>query len=825
MLYPQNFEIKTGFDQIRLLLQEQCNSALGKEKVLEMQFSDNYKDILLALDLSAEFLTILRSEQTFPELLFVDLREVLKRIRVEGSYADQNEVFDLRRSLDSYHKVLQFLSREEVSALLYPRLKELSAGQQSFPRIIEQIDSILNKFGEIQDHASPELAQIRKRISITTAGISRKLHIIIKKAQEDGIIEKGSSPSMRDGRLVIPVPPAYKRRISGIVHDESASGKTVFIEPAELVEANNQIRELQSEEKREIIRILTQFADYIRPQNEELLAAFDYMAQIDFIRAKALLAIKINALKPHISEKSLIKWNRAVHPLLFLSLQKQGKEVVPLDIQLDEQQRILVISGPNAGGKSVCLKTTGLLQYMLQCGLLIPLQENSVCGIFSRLFIDIGDEQSIENDLSTYSSHLNNIKFFLKNSDNKTLLLIDEFGSGTEPKIGGAIAEASLDLFKQKGLFGVITTHYDNLKHYAENNEGVINGAMLYDRHHMQPLFRLETGRPGSSFAVEIARTIGLPREVIDKAGELVGSDYIDMDKYLQDVVRDKRYWEKKRLEIKRLEKDLAQLTADYQEQMELIKQERKQILSKAKTLAEQLLSQANAEIESTIKSIRESQAEKEQTKQLRANLDNFKQQALKEEQEAIHHLRPVSQQASVRKQKILRKLQTKTPVRTAPETKNSFAPGDTVQLKGQQVPGKVLEVKGQKITVVFGNIKSIVTPDKLEKGKALKSKDLPDKTLGLKLSEEVHRIGINFKQEIDLRGLRGDEALQQVMYYIDEAVVVGVSSVRLLHGTGTGTLRMLIRNYLGTVPEVKSFRDEHIQLGGAGITVVEFKQ
>lgn len=825
MIYPQNFELKTGFDQIRSLLQEQCNSALGKEKVLEMQFSDNYKDILLALDLSAEFLEILRSEKAFPEILFVDLRAVLKRIRIEGSYADQNEVYDLRRSLDSFHKVLHFLSREEQNTLLYPRLHELSAGQQAFPRIIEHIDSILNKFGEIQDHASPELAQIRKRIAITTAGISRKLHILIKKAQEDGIVEKGISPSIRDGRLVIPVAPAHKRRISGIVHDESASGKTVFIEPAELVEANNQIRELQSEEKREIIRILIQFADYIRPQNEDLLAAFDYMAQIDFIRAKALFANKINAFKPHLSESSLINWNRAIHPLLFLALQKQGKEVVPLDIQLDEQQRILVISGPNAGGKSVCLKTTGLLQYMLQCGLLIPLRENSVCGVFSRLFIDIGDEQSIENDLSTYSSHLTNIKYFLRNAGERTLLLIDEFGSGTEPKIGGAIAEACLDIFKQKKVFGVITTHYDNLKHYAEDNEGVLNGAMLYDRHHMQPLFRLETGRPGSSFAVEIARTIGLPQEVIDKATELVGSDYIDMDKYLQDVVRDKRYWEKKRMEIKRLEKDLAQLTSDYQEQMELIKQERKQILGKAKTQAEQLLSQANAEIESTIKSIRESQAEKEQTKQLRANLDKFKQQSLvgeQEEQQTIKHKTPKS---SARKRKILNKLQTKTVVKGGAEVRISFTPGDTVQLKGQNVAGKVLEVKEKKITVVFGNIKSIVSPDRLEKGKAHKSKDLPDKSLGLKLSDEVHRIGVNFKQEIDLRGLRGDEALQQVMYYIDEAIVVGVSKVRLLHGTGTGALRMLIRNYLGTVSEVKSFRDEHIQLGGAGVTVVEFKQ
>lgn len=520
-----------------------------------------------------------------------------------------------------------------------------------------------------------------------------------------------------------------------------------------------------------------------------------------------------------------MNWKRAIHPLLFLSLQKHGKEIVPLDIQLDEQQRILVISGPNAGGKSVCLKTTGLLQYMLQCGLLIPVQENSVCGIFSRLFIDIGDEQSIENDLSTYSSHLNNIKFFLKNSDKNTLLLIDEFGSGTEPKIGGAIAEACLDLFKQKGLFGVITTHYDNLKHYAGDNEGVVNGAMLYDRHLMQPLFKLETGRPGSSFAVEIARTIGLPREVIDKAAELVGSDYIDMDKYLQDVVRDKRYWEKKRLEIKRLEKDLAQLTADYQEQMELIKQERKQILGKAKTQAEQLLSQANAEIESTIKSIRESQAEKEQTKQLRANLDKFKQHALKEEQEAGHSPKSGAPQTTARKQKILSKLQSRTQVRAAVETQVSFIPGDTVRLKGQNVTGKVLEVKGKKITVLFGSIKSTVSPDKIEKGKAAKIQELPDKSLGLKISEEVHRIGVNFKQEIDLRGLRGDEALQKVMYYIDEAIVVGVSSVRLLHGTGTGALRMLIRNYLGTVPEVKSYRDEHIQLGGAGITVVEFKQ
>lgn len=824
MIYPPNFEEKTGFDQIRRLLQEQCSSTWGKEKVLEMQFSDDYEEIRQALELSDEFLSILRSEQDFPELCLIDLREVLKRVRPKGSYADQNEIFDLRRSLDSFHKILLFLSLKEQNTPLYPQLHKLSEGQAAFPRILEQIDSILNKFGEIYDHASPELAQIRKQISITTASVSRKLHILIKKAQEEGIVEKGINPSLREGRLVIPLAPAYKRKIKGIVHDESASGKTVFVEPAELVEVNNKIRELESEEKREIIRILTQFTNFIRPQIDALLAAFDYMAQIDFIQAKALLAIKTKAIKPQLAEQQVLHWRGAIHPLLFLALKKQQKEVVPLDIDLDQEQRILVISGPNAGGKSVCLKTIGLLQYMLQCGLLIPLHENSICGIFSTVFIDIGDEQSIENDLSTYSSHLSNIKFFLKHAGPKSLLLIDEFGSGTEPKIGGAIAEASLDMFKHKGLTGVITTHYDNLKHYARDNQGVVNGAMLYDRHQMQPLFRLEIGRPGSSFAVEIAHTIGLPQEVIDKARELVGSDYIDMDKYLQDVVRDKRYWEKKRLEIKRLEKDLAQLTTDYQEQIDCIKQERKQIIGKAKTQAEQLLNQANAEIESTIKSIRESQAEKEQTKQLRADLNKFKQSSLAEGQEELSLIKHKRPDASARKQKILNKLQAKVVHKSEPEAKLSFVPGDIVRIKGQELSGKVLQVKGKKASVLFGNIKSIVDQDRLEKGKLTKSRELPDRSLGLKLSEDVHRIGLNFKQEIDLRGLRGEEALQQVMYYIDEAIVVGAAQVRLLHGTGTGVLRMLIRNYLASVPEVKRFKDEHIQLGGAGITVVEFK-
>ena len=577
MIYPASFEQKTGFDKIKELIAAKCLSGLGTERVGAISFTDKYDTLQIWLHQTEEFVRILQEEDEFPVNYFFDVRPALKKIRIEGTYLDEAELFDLKRSLDTIRQIVRFFHQEEPEKTPYPCLQALSGNVAVFPQQIAFIDKILDKFGKIKDSASPELQRIRREITTVFASISKNLNNILRLAQSEGIVNKDVTPTMRDGRLVIPVVPAYKRKIKGIVHDESASGKTVFIEPAEVVEANNRVRELENEERREIMRILTQFADQLRPDIEDICYSYEFLADIDFIRAKALFALQINAILPVIEDTPQVDWVQAVHPLLSLSLHKQGKKVVPLDITLQSDKRILLISGPNAGGKSVCLKTVGLLQYMVQCGLLIPLRENSRVGIFKDIFIDIGDEQSIENDLSTYSSHLTNMKYFVRNCSGRSLLLIDEFGSGTEPQIGGAIAEALLDRFNRREVFGVITTHYQNLKHFAEDTAGIVNGAMLYDRNQMQPLFRLSIGNPGSSFAIEIARKIGLPEDVIAEASEKVGSDYIDMDKYLQDIVRDKRYWENKRQNIRLKEKKLEELSARYEKDLKELDEQRKE--------------------------------------------------------------------------------------------------------------------------------------------------------------------------------------------------------------------------------------------------------
>lgn len=563
MIYPQNFEQKIGFDQIRQLLKIKCLSTLGEERVDQMDFSDDYNEINRRLEQVTEFVRITQEEDDFPNQYFFDVRPSLKRIRVEGMYMDEQELFDLRRSLETIRDIVRFLQQtddeedtdNDETHSPYPALHELAGDIMVFPQLITRINNILDKFGKVKDNASSELLRIRRELASTTGSISRSLNNILRAAQSEGYVDKDVAPTMRDGRLVIPVAPGMKRKIRGIVHDESATGKTVFIEPAEVVEANNRIRELEGEERREIIRILTEFSATVRPQVPVILQSYEFLAEIDFIRAKALLGIDFKAIKPSFENRQVIDWFEAVHPLLQMSLAKHNKKVVPLDIELNTGQRILLISGPNAGGKSVCLKTVGLLQYMLQCGMLVSMHERSHAGIFSSIFIDIGDEQSIEDDLSTYSSHLTNMKNMMKYCNEKSLILIDEFGGGTEPQIGGAIAEAVLKRFNAKKTFGVITTHYQNLKHFAEDHEGVVNGAMLYDRHEMRALFQLQIGNPGSSFAVEIARKIGLPEEVIADASEIVGSEYIQSDKYLQDIVRDKRYWETKRQNIRKREK------------------------------------------------------------------------------------------------------------------------------------------------------------------------------------------------------------------------------------------------------------------------------
>lgn len=822
MIYPSNFEQKTGFDKVRLLVSDKCLSPLGKERVAAMSFSTDYAFISNELDLVDEFVKIQQGETDFPANYFFDVRYSLKRIRPEGTWMDEKELFDLKRSLQTIHDIIRFFQPGEDEEIKYPALTALAGDILVFPQLVGRIDTILDKFGKVKDSASPELQTIRREMTITMSNISRNLQSILRAAQSEGVVEKDVTPTMRDGRLMIPVAPAFKRKIKGIVHDESASGKTVFIEPESVVEANNRIRELEGEEKREIIRILTDFTNFVRPLVPDILQSYEFLADIDFIRAKALFAIEIQGIRPVVEDKQQLDWARAIHPLLYLSLKKQHKEVVPLDIELTTEKRLLIISGPNAGGKSVCLKTVGLLQYMLQCGLLVPMHESSRTGLFEHLFIDIGDEQSIENDLSTYSSHLTHMKYFVRNCNERTILLIDEFGSGTEPQIGGAIAEALLNRFNQHKSFGVITTHYQNLKHFAEDTPGIVNGAMLYDRHLMQPLFKLAIGNPGSSFAIEIARKIGLPEDVIAEATEKVGMDYINMDKYLQDIVRDKRYWESKRQNIRQREKKLEDIIARYEKDLAEVNSQRKEIVREAKAEAARILSEANAKIENTIREIKEAQAEKERTKQARLELQSFKDSvsdAQEEDDKLARKMAKLKERAERKKQKQKASAQ--------PEfNRDVIEVGDSVRLKGQTSVGTVLELQEKQATVAFGMIKSTVKLDRLEKvSKNQIKKEIQKSTfVSEQTSEQMHEKRLHFKQEIDVRGMRGDEALQTVTYFIDDAIQVGAQQVRILHGTGTGILRQLIREYLRTVPGVKNFHDEHVQFGGAGITVVELE-
>ena len=822
MTYPQNFEEKIGFDNIRALLRGKCLSDLGRERVAGMSFATSLHVIENEIDMTVELMSIMSSEADFPVNHFYDMRQSLKKIRIEGTWMSEQEIFDLRRSLQTVADIASFFGGEDDGER-YPALKRLAADVVLFPDVVKRIDAIIDKFGKVKDNASARLREIRMELSSVMSGISKNLYGIIRAAQNDGYVDKDVVPTMRDGRLVIPVAPALKRRIKGIVHDESASGKTVFIEPAEIVEANNRIRELESEEKREIIRILTDFADYLRPQADAMMVSYDFLGEIDFVRAKALFSIQVGAVKPDMSSSQIVDWSNAVHPLLKLSLEKHGKKVVPLDIRLNGRQRILLISGPNAGGKSVCLKTVGLLQYMYQCGMPVCMDESSVVGLFDDIFIDIGDEQSIENDLSTYSSHLLNMKIMLKKCNAKSLLLIDEFGSGTEPQIGGAIAEALLQRFNAAGACGVITTHYQNLKHFADSHEGVVNGAMLYDRQKMQALFQLQIGNPGSSFAVEIARKIGLPEDVIKDASDMVGSDYINSDKYLQDIVRDKRYWENKRQNIRQKEKALESTIATYEKAFEELKSERKDILLKAKDEALKLISDSNAAIENTIREIKEAQAEKEKTKELRKKLTDLKttiENGNNDEEERI----------KAKMERLREKQQRRKKEKAKPDTSKiadkpkeiEFKTGDFVRVKGQSSVGQIMEINGGNVKVAFGTMVMTLKKDRIEPAAAPKKADNRVSAVSLQTQDHIYEKKLAFKQDIDVRGMRGDEAVQAVTYFIDDAIQVGMDRVRILHGTGNGILRTLIRQYLETVPGVKNYRDEHVQFGGAGITVVD---
>lgn len=849
MIYPKTFEDKIGFNEIRTLLRERCLSSLGKEEVDKITFMDNVKAINTQLSRVREFRRLQEEEENFPLNYFFDVRQSVARLRLEGTHMEEDELFDLRRSLGTVNDIVTYLNRTDEDAAVaatddgwrkdpvypYPALHELAEGVVTFPQILQRIDQILDKFGKIRDTASPELLNIRRELAKVEGSISRTLYSILRSAQSEGLIEKDVTPAMRDGRLVIPVVPTMKRKIKGIVHDESASGKTLFIEPTEVVEANNRVRELEAEERREVIRILTEMAKVIRPHVPQILDSYKLLAQVDMLRAKTELAKLIGGIEPEVGKYPHIDWIEATHPLLRLSLQKQGKKVVPLEITLTRNKRMLIISGPNAGGKSVCLKTVGLVQYMLQCGLSVPMSERSQTGIFQNILIDIGDEQSIEDDLSTYSSHLTNMKNMMKSANDRTLILIDEFGTGTEPQIGGAIAEAVLKQFCIKRAYGVITTHYQNLKHFADSHEGVVNGAMLYDRHQMQALFQLQIGQPGSSFAIEIARKIGLPEQVIHDASEIVGSDYIQSDKYLQDIVRDKRYWESKRQTIHQREKQMEQTIAKYESEISDLAKSRKEVLAKAKERVEELFKESNKKIENVIREIREKQAEKEETKKLRDSLKDFKEgiSDMDKQAEDDKIARKMAQILRRKENKKNRKKgdpsssgQDKDNTSAATTLSTVSAPlkeGDTVRIKGTTSVGKIESIQGKNATVIFGDLRSTTSLKKLEHATAPKREEpRPFMTVGRQTRETIDEKKLNFKQDLDVRGMRGDEALNAVMYFIDDATLVGMSRVRILHGTGTGILRQLIRQYLATVPAVTSYKDEHVQFGGAGITVVD---
>ena len=751
MIYPTNIEQKIDFTVIREELLRRCASPLGRERVEAMQMETDFAKVQHLLCLTDQ-MRMAQSDPmlTFPRGTMHDLRESIARIRIAGLFLDEAELDDLRKTLSFAADLETFFA--SLDEQRYPLLKELGniGGIGTLGSLVGEIDRILDRYGKLADHASPELAQIRRELANAQGSVSRTLAAILRQAKADGLVDADAAPTLREGRLVIPVPPGYKRKIGGIVHDESATGKTVYIEPQQVVDANNRIRELEGAERRERVRILQAVTDKLRPQTELILANQRMLAEVDFLSAKVSLAETLHAIRPELHDAPLIDWCDARHPVLWLHYTPQNKTVVPLSVRLQAgENRVLVISGPNAGGKSVCLKTVALLQYMLQCGLLVPVAEQSRAGLFEQLMIDIGDEQSIQDELSTYSSHLRNMKYFLRNANEKTLFLIDEMGSGTEPLIGGALAESMLRELVSKGAFGLVTTHYTNLKHFAEQTHGVVNGAMLYDRGAMRPLFQLSIGQAGSSFAIEIARQTGLGESIIQYATDLVGEEHIDYDKQLQDIARDKRYWENKRQSIRQKEKDLEAKIADYEERLSGVKQQKKAILDEAREQAAELLQQSNATIERTIREIKEAKADKQKTKEARAKVEAMKEQ--------------VGKPKALKDFKDLKVLKNTVPA----------APSSTASIVRQRT--------------------------------------------------------LSFSRTLDLRGYRADEALEKLIAYMDDALMVGAGEVTILHGTGTGALKQLTRDYLNDLNRRRrkrgqialDFGDGDVNHGGAGLTVV----
>ncbi len=871
MIYPENFEHKIGFTDIRTILKGHCLSSLGTEWVdKHVTFQTDYAAVCRSLTEASEFKEFDEQYEGEVEADFFDVREPLMRIRPERTYLEELDLFNLKRSLStvwSFVKAFQSSAdeAEETPAAnkaehdaaepaerhyQYATLGAMTEDVEVFPEIIRRIDSVLSKYGKVRDTASTELLSLRHQIEVTTRSISHSLRSIITEAKTSGFIDRDVTPTLRDGRLVIPVAPALKRKIKGIVHDESATGKTVFIEPSVVVDANNKIRSLRAAERREVIRILQNLTAEIRPHVSAMMHSLHFLAHVDYLRSLTHFAQAFNAFYFLPEQKPRIDWVRAKHPLLEQSLARHGGQIVPLDVRLLHGKRILLISGPNAGGKSVCLKTVGLLQYMLQCGLPVPADERSHPGIFSDIFIDMGDEQSIENDLSTYSSHLRNMKQMIENAGPRSLLLIDEFGGGTEPQIGGALAEGILSKFVSNLNYGIITTHYQNLKHFAEKDTSVVNGAMLYDSAEMRPLFMLQVGQPGSSFAIEIAKKMGLPADVIRYATQLVGKDYVLSDKYVQDIVRDKAYWQSKRRNVENREQQLTDTLARYEREMTNFQQERREVLAQAKADAKHIVESANAQIENTIRSIRQAQAEKERTREVRQELAQFKEtleQNVDEEDRIARKISKIQRRAERRmegadnarqrnakkQEAFAAKLRRATsgcaaegaqPTGQTPDAQ-PLQVGDYVRIKGQTTTGRIESLSGLSAKVLFGMMYTQVPLKRLERTQAPPPPSALERAntfVSKETRDAMTEKRLHFRPEIDIRGMHVDEALTAVSYFIDDAIQLEQSRVRILHGTGTGALRELVRNYLKTVPNVQRYHDEHVQFGGAGITVVE---
>ena len=830
MIYPVNFEQKIGFDRVREQVAALCSMQVARDIILGEKFSTSRSEIERRQETADEMRTLLMLDPDAPRDEFPDMEGIVAKIGVEGTFLTTEEVVVLRRALTAVGNMVGFvMSRSESQ---YPRLRKRSERVCIFPDVVRRINQLVDDDGEIRDGASPELLQIRRAIREHEGQVTKRLNQVLNNAKRAGIVDADAMVSIRDGRVVIPVSAGNKRKLSGFIHDESATGKTFYIEPVEVVELNNQLRELEYAERREIVRLLTEFTEELRPDAEPIASAGEYLAEIDAVRAKARWAIENMAGKPIVSLDDRLVLHHAFHPLLAQTLRREKKELVPLDMQLDREKHILVISGPNAGGKSVCLKTTGMVQYMFQCGFPVTAGEMSELPVFDHICLDIGDEQSMDNDLSTYSSHLLNMKATLQAASSRTMVLIDEFGSGTEPVIGGAIAEAILERLLEKGCYGVITTHYSNIKYYATGTDGIANGAMMFDVQNIRPLFKLEQGKPGSSFAIEIARKIGLPEDIIRVASDKAGSDHINLERQLREIARDRRYWSQKRDRIRLTDRKVEELESSYTEQLSRIKEERKEILREAKEEAQRLISDANRQIENTIRTIKEAQAEKELTRLARRELEEFKEtvesvgssfDGEKVEREMERLMRRKARREEDKKRRGQAPTEKPTEAIPAPKPK-PIEVGSKVRIAGQEMPGVVQSIKGRKAQVAFGQILTTVDCEKLvvvsnaEYKKAVKPV-MPRTVLSVDISSRK----LNFRDSVDVRGMRAAEALEVVQDLIDDALMVGVGGVTILHGKGTGALKEEIRRYLRSISEVASATDEHADRGGAGITVVRF--